>query len=325
VTFYLIRISLFLASTAMIYYAIKITPILKWQLFLLALYPTTVFIRSSISADSLMYGYVFLFIALINYQIFSDKKIGYKYLAQLSLLAVMLCLSKSAYCFILGMFFLLKKDKFISSKQYIIALFAIVILPFILNFSWVALTLNAIDNMPRGEEAGFRVPLGIDPKKQFLFCLNNPIEFLSITMTTLFIMLPNYIKSLVSGLGLLDVFLPGNLTLVAFIILFIIPFKSKEENFTITRYQRNICWFLFLISMVTIFFILYLTGSNVGAIFISGLQGRYFMPIIPLMLFALSHQMYSLHYNLITKLLTGLVVFLLSSGLITFMLHDYNL
>ena len=81
--------------------------------------------------------------------------------------------------------------------------------------------------------------------------------------------------------------LPGGLIFFYVLILLTMASVDHDNNFKLTRMQRVISFFILLASLAAIIVGLYLTISPVGARVIFGAQGRYFIPIIPLLLFQL--------------------------------------
>jgi uncharacterized membrane protein len=96
-----------LVAILLIFFAIRITPVAKWTLLLLALMPKTLFIMASMSYDAFVIGCSFLLIALFLYYAFKyGKTLGWKDIGLLFFLSMLLAFCKPPY-FILGLLFLI--------------------------------------------------------------------------------------------------------------------------------------------------------------------------------------------------------------------------
>jgi uncharacterized membrane protein len=96
-----------LVAILLIFFAIRITPVAKWTLLLLALMPKTLFIMASMSYDAFVIGCSFLLIAMFLYYAFKyGKTLGWKDIGLLFFLSMLLAFCKPPY-FILGLLFLI--------------------------------------------------------------------------------------------------------------------------------------------------------------------------------------------------------------------------
>jgi hypothetical protein len=128
---YLGRIFNLLISILLLFFAIRIIPQFKWIFLLLALMPKTLFLFGSLSYDSLTISLSFLTIAVFFYYAYAcERNIGWKDLAVMALMVMLLLFCKPPY-FILGLlFFFIPGKKFGALYKYI--LIAIGVVTFVL-------------------------------------------------------------------------------------------------------------------------------------------------------------------------------------------------
>ena len=105
--FYGSRLFTLLVWIICIWFAIKITPVYKWLITLLALLPMSIFTNMSISADVVTNILAFLLIAYFLKLAFGDKKIDLKNLLILVGLSVLLASAKLVYSPIILLFMLI--------------------------------------------------------------------------------------------------------------------------------------------------------------------------------------------------------------------------
>ena len=95
-----------------------------------------------------------------------------------------------------------------------------------------------------------------------------------------------YAEQLVGRLGMLDVFLPRWLIRIEWIFLAVLAITAGES---VPRVQRLLAMFVVLATMGAISVGLYFAWTPSCASLIEGIQGRYFLPIVPLALIAISN------------------------------------
>jgi uncharacterized membrane protein len=324
-TFYIARLGIFLASTLLIYAAIRISPVLQWPLCFIALYPTTVFIRSSLNADPLTLSYAFLFIALISRKIFLHTPVKDKDILQLGCVSALLCLSKAAYLLLPMLFFLLPKGKFILHTQYVKALVAIVVLPALLDIGWLGLASHAHKALPHGPDLNTQVPAGVDAAAQLMFCVTHAFTFLQTIWHTWTAEPSRLVYQFLGGQTEADIIQPTGLILPSVILLFLLPLYKPDEPVTLLPRERIFSLCLYLACCLLIYLSLYVTWTPVAAAIVNGVQGRYFAPLFPLLLLATGHSFTRENYRSLTLFTAGFVLLLELDGLKALLVHEYPL
>lgn len=274
VLFYFGRIINLFLYILIVYMAIRLMPVHKWVLLLLALMPMTLFEAASISADSFTIAVSFFTLALLFNFTFNDVKmeIDSKDLCIMGALFLILALSKQVYSLLIFLFFMLPSSKFGGSKKKFFK-FIYIFLPIVLVVVLWSFLVK-----------GLYTPLGV--KSQISFLLSNPLVFLPIVLKTLLINTNYYITWFVGNLGWLDTPLPDWLVYFYLAMLVLTALLDKNE-IKINLKQKIVPLIIFIAISVSIFFLEYLTWTSVGNNKINGVQGRYFIPIAPLLLLSL--------------------------------------
>lgn len=273
------RIFNMIISVLLGYFAIKIIPFGKAVLFVLAAIPTTIEAFTSLSPDALTISLSFVYFAYILRLSF-DKK--YKYRIKdfiiLLLMSVMLALCKIVYLPLVGLILLVPTEKFKDGKlKYKVINFLIIfIISTLANLAWLSYASRYLSNFRDGDSA-----------VQVLLALKNPIHFIQMILYSMNIYGSKYVLSLFGydiGWGeLVKLYcvVPYTFILLSFLSLF--GDKRLKEKFTF--FQCIICILVAVAIIGLIFASLYVQWTTVGATSILGVQGRYFLPILPIIMF----------------------------------------
>ncbi|MDR2830487.1 MAG: DUF2142 domain-containing protein [Methanobrevibacter sp.] len=264
-----------------VYFAIKIIPILKTTLLLIALMPTTLFIASSVSGDSLIFALSFLVIALfIKLALIKDKmQLKYVYMAIISSLA--LSMTKPSYSLLSLLFFIVPYNKFQSIKHWIITLLGSSLIPLFISMIWNTLFKYLYPYL----EYSFNSYLQTHTYN-ITYLASNPIKFLDLLINTIIyndgyiinIILPQFVSDIGSGTQI-PIFL-------TYIYLIVLVFVSLYDvcGFKLNLKQKLISISVFLIIFLSISVAELITWTPIDSNVIWGLQGRYFIPTAPLLL-----------------------------------------
>ena len=258
---------------AMIYLAIKITPVFKWQFLIFALLPMSVFEGMSVSADSFTIAFLFLFFACMFKMIFTNDTV-------MSSKDKVLYLSFSVVsAFLKGILIypefliLYVKDK--CKLKYFItaAIFSILIIGI-----WVSLNLG---NLPR--------PDNVDSEYNKYVLFHEPLRVLYYCLKSIVVSSIYYIKSFIGTLGHLEIRLNRFIYFFTFLLLSL-SFIFLPENFKISKNLKigsGIMCIAYTFSLLIIEFILW---TPIGFSRIQGMQGRYFYYILPLFFLIFANQ-----------------------------------
>jgi uncharacterized membrane protein len=276
--FYIImlsRLGAFIIWLACTYFCIKIIPKRKSVVAFFSLMPLMLTLVTTFTGDMITNLSIFLFIA-IWYKIYEgEDKISNKEILLILILGILAVFSKVVYSLIFILIFFLPKDKFKSLKsKYAICISTILVLivATILNMSLVG--NNLLQAYP-----------AIQQQKEFI--LSNPLEYLIVIFNTLAVFLTEYFFQFTTGRTTMchnNVYIPNVISFLYWLILIIALFKDENVNINLKKYEK-VSLVLIIISIVFIIFTsLYVqwtaTNFGIGVNCIYGIQGRYFTPIV---------------------------------------------
>ncbi len=273
VLMYIGRFANLLVWVFLTYLAIKITPVHKWVFLMLALLPMTLFEAASLSADSFLLGISFLIIAIFFKYAFDDnkKKIGIKEVYILGILLLLVGLAKSNYILLLFLIFLIPAQKFGSRKNRFLVTGSLFLVVGTAVVIW-----NLIVN-------GLYAPIipQVSISGQIAYILGDPFRFPYVLINT-FIKSGLSYQYLFVGNFWLDVPLP--IWWLGFYLITIIPVALFDKDMiNIIRKQKLISAVTFFLNFLSACALVYITWTPVGQNVIDGIQGRYFIPIFPLL------------------------------------------
>jgi uncharacterized membrane protein len=276
---------------AAVYVSIRLLPFGKWILFAVALIPMFVAASVSMSADAVTFAITILFIALVLRLAFTGSKPSIKNALPLIALALTVGLVKQAHIPILLLLVLLPMcNQNYRNKKIFAILIATGLGAFSLFIFWYMKTSGIVINFDPS----------IQPELQKQFVLHNPIEFAKILIRTYFTNNSNgFIIGMFGNFGWLTVTLPMLfIILSASLLILSTGIRNKGELIMkdLLRDIKKSVWFrvaligTFVLVTVIVSAALYLywTPYQFGSVL--GIQGRYFLPILPLLLIPFINQ-----------------------------------
>lgn len=309
-TYYLGRLFNIVLSSYLIYLTIKITPILKEFFMVSSLIPMFIFQRASFSTDALTFPLSFLCTAYIFKLTNTIKTNSKKNSFWLILLTVLQTLSKQVYA-VLNALIILIPGKFFKKPQNMVFVFIAAIA--------TNLFLLGIWTLQTGKSfTPYRVDITISPALQMKYILSEPLGFLKIAYTNLESSFENYLYSMVGHLGWLDLPLPDILVTFFYVVLMISLIGSINRG--LITYKSGLWKHLFIFTILTVFIFsisltLYLSYSLPGSLTIDGIQGRYYIPAIPLIGYLLHPLLNAIRLPIYNKRILIAALILLISGL----------
>ncbi|MCR5836691.1 MAG: DUF2142 domain-containing protein [Lachnospiraceae bacterium] len=278
----------FLAFFCISTLAIKITPFLKKTMIFLVSMPMTLFLSASLSYDAIVISVTFLLLAEVLSLIFvEEKKVKKIDMVIIGFCALFLTAIKPVYAPFFLLCFFIPQCKFGAKRNYIISI-VIVMLAGILGFGIPSLINSLLSSASQGGESIF------DAQK--IYFLNHIFEFPQYIINSFKEFHSFYITSFFGNLGALDTNYPVPFIVLCLLCLFIISFTeiSEIEGATWKLKAANIIILIFV--LLATYGYIYLTWTpivlGVGTDVISGVQGRYFIPLycFAILLFAFNGQ-----------------------------------
>ena len=274
---YLGRLTNLLAYIALVFMAIKIMPSEKWKLIIMmiALFPMSMNLAATVSPDTVILGTTLLAISYAMHLKFETKEITYKHIILLGILCMIPTVCKIVYFPLCLLVLLLPHEKFESKTKRILSwviIFAIVFIPY--------LVLNRIVSL-----GDYEIAIRTNMTEQILFTLSSiPRDFITL-INTIYVEFSDYFFEMIGGWNTIQI-----LSIVLFIMLLIAMYKTEEneKKLTFTKTDKVICWVIFIIEVLGVVAAMYLGWTQAQQTVVEGVQGRYFLPIIPLICILLS-------------------------------------
>ncbi|MGL5020410.1 MAG: DUF2142 domain-containing protein [Mycoplasmatales bacterium] len=256
---------------ALCYFGLKRIP--KYKIFCMSilLFPMTLQLATSLSPDCLIIGLSFFYIATIL-KIKNDNHMTKRDKIILPIVGFLVAVSKIVYFPILFFILLLPKSVFKNKRERRIFLYLTIALITIINFTWSYYAMKTFMVVPT------ETPTGVDSNKQLAFVLSNFFLYISYFFYTIYINLEFYITTMVQSDILNGVLKPNLYAYITFIMSFLALFISEKIVFNIR--EKIVAFCIFSVSIGFIFTSLYIQWTPYMQESISGVQGRYFLPIL---------------------------------------------
>lgn len=302
-TFYMGRLFSLALFVFLMTVAIRTTPVGKAAMMTVAMLPMTLHLAGSYSYDSFTIAMSFLLIAMILDVIVGRKRMGTRDIILVALVAALLAPCKVVYSLSVLLILFAKKNQFDSKKAAMIAKVAVIgsavvsLLAFRAADLIVALShaenVDAIDSDMRGGESGEFYDLA--------FILQHLDTTLGVYGRSFILTLEHNARTLVGGaLGWFqgNIQAPIYILIALYIVLLLSCLRSRNDREVVTPSIHvasgaivALCWLAVMTSM--------LVGwtFNTESV-ISGLQGRYLLPMLPLLLIALAPERIECNYNM---------------------------
>lgn len=260
-------------AIAMIYMAIRIIPIGKKMLFALAFFPIFVEGVTTLSPDGITNVTSILFIAYIL-RLLKNKAVNNRDVTILTILGIVIGLSKIVYIPLVFLVLLLPKKYFKNSKSYWTSILIILLSSVMANLIWLFISSRYLALYRNGASS-----------VQTHYVLTHLIEYAQIFLGTIGENFDYYFMTLVGR----DLAWGGLVVIYPIIIytifwLFIVGCINEKDNIKDLYTKKNLfVIFLILLCIVGLVFTsLFVQWTSPGVSIISGVQGRYFLPLMPL-------------------------------------------
>jgi len=282
---YLGRFINLLCFLTLVYWALRITPTGKSLFFLIALMPMTLFLAPSISIDGLLIANALLLTAgLLKLAANPEDPVSRIEWLIIPGTAISLALGKIIYTPLLLLFFLNPHAIFSKERSRLYLCFCTIACVILTSLAWAQ--LKTLELHPDLTQIAFDftsfqyndklLPL-IDAKRQLSNLLHNPTLFPQVLFTTLHQYGLYFIQTFVGQLGWLDTRLPAWIIWSYPVCLMAGAISSKPIT-SHPSFTRVLFGFTWITIFSGIFLGFYLVGTPVDGNFISGVQGRYFIP-----------------------------------------------
>ncbi|MDD5464072.1 MAG: DUF2142 domain-containing protein [Candidatus Moranbacteria bacterium] len=296
-SFYLARVLTLLLSIALFYWAIKVVPFGKIIFLIVGLLPMTIRQFASLSYDGVAIAFAALFLAyVLKLAMEKEKFLTKKNILFLLILSLFGLNVKLGYFALSFLIFILPMSKFKNKRNY-----------WLTTLGFVAINV-AFLLVIRSIFKDIAPPDWTNPAEQMKFILFAPFHFLYAVFDSYYGasgFVP-HLEGMIFKVGNGASFESWLYVLTFFGGLIFI--KNTDEEVELSFRQRAIMLTVFLMNFTLIYLALYLGWSKVGAEKVSGVQGRYFLAIVPLLIFTFYKAKFSFKFQWIKKNLNLLLV-----------------
>ncbi len=276
--YYAGRIGNFLASMILCILALWLVPFGRKILFVIMMFPLTLQEMTSMSPDGFTIGLAMALFALILHLSYADRTIRRHDLVLLTVLALILALCKIVYVVIPMLVFLIPKDRFEKKQHYIFSKCGIPVAAILLNLAWLSVSAGYLVQFQPGVSSG----------EQVRYVLTHLPEYYAVAVRTSMESGAFFVRSMIgSALGPLSVEICALVWVTFLILLLFETFCSKELVAEPHPWDAPIMFLLFLMGSALIYTSLYVQWTPLQNALIVGIQGRYFIPLLPLLMFAI--------------------------------------
>lgn len=283
--FYIGRLFNVFTYSLLSYFAIKLVPSRKMKkiIGIIALFPMSINLAASFSPDTIINGFTLLSISYALKLKFDDKikKISMKQIALFSIFALIPTICKIVYIFLFGFLFFIPKEKFAKKNSRL--------LYFLLQFLIIILLYFIFNIVLKGNG---QVPIDKNPIEQIIYCVSDPIRVVKIFIYTLTTYSTDYLTELVGGWNT-----PTILSIILSIILLIVAMEDDKESlkYSFTKKERIALLIIAILEIISVFLALYIDWSVAQTQYVMGIQGRYFIPILPILLLAIKCNVFKIN------------------------------
>jgi uncharacterized membrane protein len=258
---------LFLAAAA-----VRLMPIQKWTLAMVALMPMSVYLAASLSADAMTIGLSLLVIALTLNLALGSARPDRRSLLALGFLLVALSLSKQAYLGLAVLFLVIPGEKFSSPGRRRLIAGLMIGVPLAIDAAWMY------------SLRGLYVPIlpFVDPPAQLRWIFANPWSYAAAVIKALYHL--NDYSLMIGVFGWLGPHLPRWIRDTYWVALGLTAVLDGGKPLRLGYTAKIAAFGAYACTAVVMATFVYLSWERVGIKSIEGIQPRYFLPIIPLLL-----------------------------------------
>lgn len=314
IIFYLTRLITLLIWIACIGLVIKITPIYKWLFTLLSLLPMSIFTHASLSADVVTDIFAFLLIASIFKIAFQEDKFDlYKYMTLVGL-TVMLASAKLVYTPLVFLFALIPIDKFKAVRSFYAYFGFLLLIGFGTALLW-SKSINGLYTPYCDYNPAFRDGLdlinGAHLHQQLDFIIHHIGFTIIVFLKSVYHAFDMYYQGYIGTFGWLDTKLPFWTIHIGYVVIaFTALFENnKNRSFTLTHKAIILSSVVAMIALIMLS--QYLTWVTVGNEKMRILQGRYFIPVFPLLFMLMNNSRFN-RQNFVSAAVMLFSIFILS-------------
>jgi uncharacterized membrane protein len=280
---YLARIFTLITFILLIYWAIKIIPVGKWVIFVVSLLPQSVTLAVSMGSDALIIGSSAILVALFVKFIYQDHTVTRRQLGIFLGVSVALGLMKPPYMLLSLLVLCIPIIKFGSKKRFLKWAAAIILATFLIGGVWSL----SVSDIARNVHLYQRPGLSVNPDEQINFIQSEPVKFAAILLNQMLLNTNPIYDQVTQHVTWKGIHLPHWVVFLSYLTVILAFIAALGERQKIKRTYLLSRWgpILIGIGLITLIYItLYVSFTAVGNGVIEGVNGRYFTPLLFLIL-----------------------------------------
>ncbi len=266
--------------------ALWLMPVARWLFFALALLPMTLWTHATVSADTFTNSLAFLTIAFLLRKALGDGRFGTRDAVFLGLLTIVLTSAKLVYFPLLLLAVLIPAGRFaVPGGKWVVAAVCGVLLVVTINF-WTGRSQRTY--LPNDEyrwevRDSVHLPRNVHMLEHRAMIVKAPYRLFRATRNSLEDAFPMYSQGYIGTFGWLDAYLPVYVIVLAYGMLWCLAlFDGRPRPALPTGYRLALpvaavlCYMLVILSQL-------LSWEPVGSHTVGTIQGRYLVPLAPLL------------------------------------------
>lgn len=293
-TFYLGRLFNAALFIFLVYLSIKIIPVGKETLFVISMFPMVLQQTATYSYDSIIIGIIFLFTAMTISVFLQDTKVTPKQFIILALLSVAVAISKFVYAPLILLLLAIPSDKLSVKKPNTLKACIIAAL-FVCGTVMIIVLQNLLGVLQ------YFIPAYASSNSSLLVTVIHYWEMLQMTAINIS---DFYLQSAVAYPGWYQIYVPFSIVCVYYLLLVFSLFRNDDKKF-IGLGTKVWMAVLILASVVLITLPMAAKYTNADSDTISSVQGRYFLPLIPVLCMGLRTRHIKADESFYKKILFG--------------------
>jgi uncharacterized membrane protein len=273
ISMYLARLALGITSVLIFFFAIKFLPFKKYFFVVVGLIPMMLFQQAMITADSISYALLALFISYILYLRYGvDNKLTTKKWLMVGTLCLLITIAKPLVFLFLPLILLLIRKK--NATRWIVSIAAICAA---LLFSWMLIISNASDV----NSAADTTPTEVNTSQQSQIVKENPKRFVRVLWNSYMTQYgDDEVRGVIGIFGAADTIYPLWMFTLYAIILGFFAVLTSDKRINMPRRWQVLTACIAGIYFLAVNYALYTGYTPVNFNIVYGVQGRYFLPII---------------------------------------------
>lgn len=289
------------------YILVVYTILLKSRFFqhsLLVLFamPMAVYLAASYSADGVLLSLSFLYIHSIITSSGSQARLTRNEKLLFSALGILLALTKQISLLLILLLAAIPTIRFGSIKNKILFIGMQISIAFFFAIVWIFIT-----------SSDFSTPdESVMPRLQLLYLLSNPASMIKIFSSTLVALNEFYFKGFIGHFGWFTTPMPDFIYSLFVIGLIIAIFRDMQDTKKFSFQQIMIFSGVFILYVFATIISMYILWTPYMSNIAQGVQGRYFIPVFPLVLYVLASPSFFRIPAIIQRILTATVVVIAS-------------